>query len=486
MLLCLVPAWLSWQNFRKQQYARAAGWLVLVGFLLRLFVISDGFLNEWDERYHALVARNMMEQPLKPMLYAQPVMPYDFKAWGANHIWVHKQPLPLWSMAGSMRVFGVSELALRLPSLILTVLGIWIMYGIGSRLMDRRRGYLAALLFAVNGLIIEMAGGRAATDHIDIFFLFFTELSVLWAVLFAQKGKTGYNVLTGLSIGLAILCKWLPALVVLPIWLLLVWDAGKLSRKQTALHLGVLCATIAAVVLPWQLYIFQAFPKEAAWEATFNYLHIIEGLDGHGQPFYFFFDKIRINYGELIYLPLAWFTWTCFRQPRNLKRWAVWIWFVIPLVFFSAVKTKMQAYLLFTAPALFLMTADCWCMLADGYRQMKYPWLARLVMILLLVLPLRYTIERVKPFDKRDKYPQWVKELKALPPTEKTVLFNYGRPIEAMFYTGLTVYAGLPAAEDIQRLKHEGYTLWINDTGSLDAAILADESIRKVKLTVPQ
>ncbi len=38
-------------------------------------------LHDWDERYHALVAKNMIEQPFKPMLYKNPVLPYDYKDW---------------------------------------------------------------------------------------------------------------------------------------------------------------------------------------------------------------------------------------------------------------------------------------------------------------------------------------------------------------------------------------------------------------------
>ncbi len=53
--------------------------------MLRLFVLFDGFLHTWDERYHALVSKNMMHNPLLPALYRTPVLPYDFREWSSNH-----------------------------------------------------------------------------------------------------------------------------------------------------------------------------------------------------------------------------------------------------------------------------------------------------------------------------------------------------------------------------------------------------------------
>jgi len=54
-----------------------------IGFFIALL---DPFLILWDEQYHALVAKNMMLHPLKPMLYANPVLGYDYRDWPNSHI----------------------------------------------------------------------------------------------------------------------------------------------------------------------------------------------------------------------------------------------------------------------------------------------------------------------------------------------------------------------------------------------------------------
>lgn len=74
--------------------------LILGGISLRLFAVYlDPFLNIWDERFHALVAKNMIDNPLEPMLFKNPVLPYNYENWTSNHIWLHKQPLFLWQIS---------------------------------------------------------------------------------------------------------------------------------------------------------------------------------------------------------------------------------------------------------------------------------------------------------------------------------------------------------------------------------------------------
>jgi 4-amino-4-deoxy-L-arabinose transferase-like glycosyltransferase len=464
IIFCALCWLISWRLYRRERYGAAVLALVVAGLALRFFTAGDLYLHEWDERYHALVAKNMISDPLVPKLYNDPVLPYDYREWSANHIWLHKQPAPLWAMAGSMAIFGVNEIALRLPSVLLTTIGIWLIFVTGSYFFDRKTGFLAAFFFSVNGLMIELAAGRMPTDHIDTHFLFFILLAVFFTVRFVQKQKTVFNILAGISIGLAVLSKWLPALIVWPVWLLLVIDSGKFSHRAIAWQFILLVLVTVAVFLPWQIYIYTFFPREAAWEAAFNWRHITEALEENTGPFYFFLNKIRINYGELVYLPLIWFVYSLWKKPGDLKSWALAIWFFIPLVFFSAIKTKMQGYLLFTAPVLFMITAAFFFRLNDWKKQIRHPWLVTVLLLAFLALPVRYAIERSKPFIRADRNPEWVRELREMGGghgVEKIVLFNYPRPVEAMFYTGMTVYPHIPDSLTIKELQEREYEVMI-------------------------
>ena len=150
--LCATAFFLAWRAAQQENYRLALLLILAGGLLLRVYVATDLFLHEWDERYHALVAKNMMDHPLRPTLYEHPVLPYNYQDWSGNHIWLHKQPAPLWFMALSLKLFGISEIALRLPSILLSTLAIWLTFGIARYYTDQKRALLAAFLHAIHGL----------------------------------------------------------------------------------------------------------------------------------------------------------------------------------------------------------------------------------------------------------------------------------------------------------------------------------------------
>ncbi len=356
---------------------------------------------------------------------------------------------------------------------------------IGKHFFDRRSGFLAAFFFSVNGLVIELMAGRVPSDHVDIAFLFFIEAAIFFSVLFVRKQKTGYNILAGICLGAATLSKWLPALIVLPVWLMLVLHAETFKPKQILLQFLLLASLATLIFLPWQVYIFMEFPLEAAWESEFNYRHLHEVIEGRGGPFYFFLDTMRINYGELLYLPLLWFLWQWFRKPLDHKFLALGAWIFVPLLFFSAVATKMQAYILFTAPALFILTARFFFVVYDFGKNHRYRLAFMVLLVLFIAIPIRYSFERVKPFSSAERNPEWVKELRVLEVADpsKTVLFNYSHPIEAMFYTELTVYPDIPDIDMLRQLLENGYSVLINESDQVPPEIRSMPGIRLVYLT---
>lgn len=470
ILACSFLCWKAWVLHAQHKVWMGIGLLILSGFLLRTYVAADLYLHPWDERYHALVAKNMIETPLKPMLYKNPILPYEYKNWAANHVWVHKQPLPLWVMAGSISLFGCHEWSLRLPSVILTCLGVLLTFLIGKTIYNKRIGFIAAFFYSINGLIIELSGGRIATDHIDVFFLFLIELAVWMALKYAITNHRIYTIFCAGITGLAILTKWLPALIVLPVWILFVFHFKKVSPKKAFVDFMLLLMTIVAVALPWQIYIRTAFPLEAAWENAFNYKHIFEALEGHSGSLFYHFDRMRMQFGEIVYLPLLWLLYKTIKRRSNLIRWALCIWIFIPYLFFSFVETKMKAYTIFAAPALFIVIALFWNYLYVYKKIFTYKYLVYIILGLLLLLPIRYTLERVKPFEIRGRSPQWVKQIKSLKKmnlSPNTVIFNMDHPIETMFYTDFTAYENIPDEHTIKYLLDKGYEIYIWDDSNL-------------------
>ncbi len=458
----------AYRNYQSSNFYASLAFILLAGLLLRVYAGTDFYLHDWDEKYHALVAKNLMQHPFQPTLYDKPVLPFDYKNWTANHVWLHKQPLPLWAMALSLKLLGINEIALRIPSIVLSTIGIWLTFQIAFYFFGNKVAALAAFFHAIHGLTIELTAGRVATDHVDIFFTFFIELGVFFVIKSCDKpAKKYFPVLIGICMGLAILSKWLPALIICPIWLLLISGTKKVPEFiSDSILILVACAVIA---LPWQIYIFQEFPLEASWESGYNFRHLFEDVEGHGQPFFYHFDKLRIIYGELIYIPLIWLLYYSLKRAkkRQLKWLALSIWIFVPFLFFSFAKTKMQAYTLFSAPALFIISAAFIRYLRIIHlKNPKFIYFSNLLLFLLIALPVRYSFERIKPFSLRERNPDWAKELRILNkniPGSNGILFNADRPIETMFYTELTAYPFLPNEAQTKQLKAKGFVLYFKE-----------------------
>lgn len=479
---------MAWYAHVKDKSTLALSLLIVSGVIVRVYMASDGFLHAWDERFHALVAKNLIDAPLKPMLYKNPILNYDYKDWVNNHIWLHKQPFPLWVMSFSLKLFGNTEFALRLPSLLLSISGIWLVYDLGKRLFSKQVAFFAGFLFTIQGLILEIGSGRVTTDHIDLFFLVLVLLAVWASKRYADTNVFWWNLMCGVVIGLAILTKWLPALIVLPIW-----GAFQISKigwnlKLIAIRAVPLLIIVSLVAIPWQLYTYKMYPAEQIWESTYNFRHFTETIEGMGGSFWYHFDKMRIIYGEIVYLPMIWVIYVAIKR-RDWKYWALLIWVLLPFLFFSFAKTKMQGYTLFTAPAILLICGLFYQNLLELYREGKRKWLVIILMIGLIALPIRYSIERIKPFEKTSRHPHWANDLKqfdveiAEDESDK-ILFNVNNPIEAMFYCDLTAYEKIPPNYVLDSLRSLGYSIYINKNTDIDTALYGKYNL--VSITSPQ
>ena len=446
-----------WFN-KKGKTNNSLIFILLGGFVLRGWcLISDRFLHEWDERYHALVAKNLAENPFFPVLFKNAILEHDYHSWVMSHVWVHKQPVPLWLMAGSIKLFGATDWAVRLPSVLLSIVAIYLTFRIATFFKKEQVGLLAAFFHAINGLVIEIATGREATDHPDSQFLFFIELSVFCILLFLKKKKNTQLIFIGLSLGLAILSKWLPALIVMPIFVLLTIDTE--GVKKTILNSIIILVTAMVVVLPWQIYILKAFPNEAAWEFGHHVLHITTVLEGHDGTALRHLLWACMSWNELILIIFVWFLAQLWQHKNNKKEWALVVWIVLPYLFFSFVKTKMIAYTLFVAPAIFTIMAIFWWHFKE--KEWSPKWAKTGLLSLLIILSVRYSYERLKLFKdqtKRLAETEWIKNWQV---NSQTIVFNAGdRYIEVMFYKDIAAaYPYIPTVEQINDLILRGYKI---------------------------
>ncbi len=201
--------------------------------------------------------------------------------------WVDKPPLSIYLSAASFRLFGVSELALRLPGMIAGLLTIWATYCLALRLdgaaccapgqvpasgfSRQRAALLAAALVALSPFAVLFAP-TAFTDP----------WLALWLVVAAWAALAERSLIAGLAAGLAVASKQQGVLVIPLVLALLIGRGAGLRQTLRQAALAVLGFALVFGPLIW-------------WDS----------LRWHNRPS--FWDRSLATYGGLgLAAPAAW------------------------------------------------------------------------------------------------------------------------------------------------------------------------------------
>ena len=291
--------------------------LIAAGALVLRNVGHSG-ITYWDEGFHAVVAQNLTKHPLKFTLYDQPWLPYDYKGWGENHIWLHKPPVAMWTIWLSHLVFGINTFALRLPSAISLVITTWLTFRIAADLFDKRTGLIAACLIGFNPFLFESVHGYRYSDHIDIALLLWVQVSCWFLLRAIRTGKRRNYILSGVTMGIAYLSKSYLALITFGI-ALVVWCVARgkqfyenkssrhtplcrnksetINEKIRLRDIGVQLLAAIATVAPWVIYCLIYYRKEFLWEHKRVLDHLNTDVESWGASW----DRPLFDYMPLFY-----------------------------------------------------------------------------------------------------------------------------------------------------------------------------------------
>lgn len=457
--------------------------ILIAAGLIRGYAALDLSLHPWDERYHALVAKHLIADPLTPTLYSDPVLPFDHRIWTSNHVWLHKPPLALWAQAGSMAAFGVNELAMRLPSVIASTASVGVTFLIGRTLFTPIVGLIAATFQTFNGFLVDLVAGRRASDHVDTLLLLVLSTGMFATLATSLRRERLTALPLGIATGIAYMTKAFSGLILLPMWVVY----RLMSRQVRATGTEVIGAGIiaAVIILPWSIYTARVFPTESSFEREYALRHITEALEGQGGPPWQYLWEMPRMYGELVYIPVVWAIATWIAGGATIARKAVLLWTLIPYALYSSFATKMPAYVIAAAPYLFILQATFLWRLkerSDAAGSRPSQMAVGIALVIFAILPARYLLEPHGPLEYRDRNPRWAQDLRALNRQiggARAVVFNIGQPVEAMFYTPYVVYEYLPTLDQVQDLTARGYRVFFFDDGSraLPAAVPSGVSV---------
>lgn len=473
--------------------------LVLGGISLRIFaVFLTPYLNIWDERFHALVAKNMIENPFKPMLYTNPILPYDIGLWDNNHIWLHKQPFFLWQIALSFKLFGINEFVIRIPSLLMSSILIIIIYRIAKLTTNIKAAYYAALLYTCSFYTIELVSGTISTDHNDLAFAFYITMSIwAWTEFYYSKQKK-WIFFIGLFAGLSILNKWLTGLLVYSGWGLVILFDPK-QRKVIGKYIEILYSLIITliVVFPWQLYILHKFPIESKYEFEYNTKHLFEAVEGHGGNFFFHFNETLNIYG-LHFLIIFTSIILLYKVLNKIEyKIAFYTYIILIYLFFSIVATKMYSFTYCISALIYIALGGMIFLILDinaisKKYQIKTIYINIFKTITLSVIC--YFGLKIDKIQDNHNYNQifksnliplniihtpLYKKLNKIIPNNTYVIFNVpeSEDICIMFYSGITAYDFPITLEIYKNLKKRNIKMATFDKGNLPEFIKKDKEV---------
>jgi 4-amino-4-deoxy-L-arabinose transferase len=292
--------------------------------------------------------------------------------WVTPHLdgvrYFEKPVLDYWVTAGSIRLFGGNNFAVRLPSTLaagLSALLIFILI-VRSYRDAEEEGRVTAALAALIFLSSFMVFGLGSTAVIDGLFSFFLTVTIT-IFYFATEAPPGSArerrllLLSGVSCGLAFLTKGflafaVPVLALVPY---LLWQ----RRYRDVLRMSWLpILTAVLVALPWGLAIHLREPD--FWRYFFWNEHIRRFMSTsaqHKKPFWYFFMAVPgLIMPWTFVIPAA---ASGIRAPFSeqgargrLTRLSI-CWLLLPFLFFSASSGKLLTYILPCFPPFAVLTA---------------------------------------------------------------------------------------------------------------------------------
>jgi 4-amino-4-deoxy-L-arabinose transferase-like glycosyltransferase len=452
--------------------------LFFSGIFIRLFVAYlDPFLHNWDERFHALVARNMMHFPFKPMLRVNDLIPYNYKMWCCNHVWLHKQPLFMWQMALSLKLFGVSEYAIRYPGVLMGSISILLIYRIGLLLSKEKQvAFIAAVLSCYSFFNLELISGLYGMDQNDVAFDFYVLCSI-WAFSeYLNKKALKFVLLVGLFAGCAVLNKWLVGLLVFSAWgIIILFNVRKKDVIREVINYILSLLVCVIVFLPWQLYILHVFPMEAKYEFAYNNLHLTQIVEGHSGDWDFYLKYFNLYFGNYLcyILPFGLLLLIFLKKYHNLTSLSIIIYFVFSFLFYSTAASKGNAYFMIVAPLGYIFIGIGVYHIINFKKSYKYTFIPLTLICALLILNLPDLTNDHDPKNEDLLYHNdWISK------TENTAIyknfnkehiprvkyvFNVKDHLDFMFYNGQTdAYLWVPGPLDLEKLKkhHEPIAIY--------------------------
>jgi 4-amino-4-deoxy-L-arabinose transferase-like glycosyltransferase len=271
-----------------------------------------------------------------------------------------KPPLTYWALAASMKLFGRSEWALRLPAALAGIFTVLVVLATARRLVPLDP-LLAAVVQATS--LLSFVGAHLVTT--DPLLMLFETLAVFGFVAYRWDAPTPRWALPvmWLGFGLCFFTKGPPGLLpLLPILAFVAWTDGPRALARLVSPVGLVLFALAA--FPWFLAQVIARPDLLHYLLGSEVSGRLAGVQGRNPGLA---GLVRTYLPIAIVGPLPWSAVALARRRSPAAPAALaqadatagrflWLWLLLPLLVFSLAQSRQPLYLLpLSAPVSLLL-----------------------------------------------------------------------------------------------------------------------------------
>lgn len=339
-------------------------------FLIVPLLVSLPLLDP-DEGLHAAIAQEMVlhHDYVTPTFLGEPFL--------------DKPILFFWTEALTLRLFGMREIAVRIPPLVFGLLGMLAVAALARALFDGQRALFAGIVYA--SMLLPLGVSQVAVHDVALVpFMCGAAICLFHAARSPRPARWGIAI--GVCLGLSILTKGLVGMVFTGIFGLglAAADRGSFWRIAAAMAVGV--AIAAVIAAPWYIAMEDAHPGYLHYYFVERHVRAyLTPTQPHGGRPWWYYVPIVIG-GTL--------PWTGYLVGAIRGAWRnrtrplpilLIAWAAMGLLFLSAAESKLITYVLPVFPALAIVIGDYLAITWQPARTER--WAAAVCLLFTLLLP---------------------------------------------------------------------------------------------------
>jgi 4-amino-4-deoxy-L-arabinose transferase-like glycosyltransferase len=278
--------------------------------------------------------------------------------------YLDKPAVYFWMVAASLKAFGISEGAARLPSAVMAAATLLLVWFLARRMFGDSAGLRAGVVFGSCPLVIVFA--REVIFDMTLTFFVTLAMVAFWLAEESDFRRPLPDLLMFGAMGVAIITKG-PVGILLPLLSIVIYEAVRGHwRELKRLRWGWGLLVFFAVALPWFIAVSVRnpdFPRYALWYESLKRFATGSAHRGGGILYY-----LPVYLGGLfpwsLFLLLA--AWNRLRRWRELKQAEgrpvlfLLCWAVLVFGFFTVSQSKLPGYFLPAVVPLSILMRVAW------------------------------------------------------------------------------------------------------------------------------